>query len=87
MFRRVNEALELNGMTRAELARELKLTPSALSMKLNGKANLTLREANAIKHILNIDLPLEEIFNEHLHNARLYGGVPQARRYSNMGQA
>lgn len=39
-------------------------TVSTMSMKLTGKAPLTLKEAVAIKDILDSDLPLEELFKE-----------------------
>ncbi|NSG75587.1 XRE family transcriptional regulator [Anaerostipes hadrus] len=39
-------------------------TVSTLSLKLNGKAPLTFKEAVTIKNILKSDLPLEELFEE-----------------------
>lgn len=59
---------------RAEMARKnisitmiandprIRRTVGTMSMKLNGKADLLLREALAIKEILGVDTPIEILF-------------------------
>lgn len=63
MFINVDVKLTRNGMTRGDLAKALNLTPSTVSLKLNGKAILTLNEAKKIKQILKTNIPLEDLFD------------------------
>lgn len=51
--RRLHELLNANG---------IKISLSQLSMKLSGKYNLTLPEADAIRGVLEVDIPLEILF-------------------------
>jgi cyanate lyase len=46
------------------LAKVLGRSLTTVSLKLNGKYPLTLREAKAIKNFLKVDMPLEELFEE-----------------------
>lgn len=62
MYKNVDMELERKGMTRGDLANALKLTPSTMSLKLNGKTTITLKEAKKIKEILEVDIPLEVLF-------------------------
>lgn len=40
------------------------MTIATLCNKLNGKSQFTFKEAKALKEILNVDIPLEELFEE-----------------------
>jgi transcriptional regulator with XRE-family HTH domain len=62
MFRNLDAELKRKGMTRGDLAKAMNITPSTMSMKLNGKSGLTLKEALRIKDILNVDIPIEQLF-------------------------
>lgn len=64
MFNNVNAELRRKGMTQGDLAKAMNLAPSTMSMKLSGKAKLTLREAYEIKRILDVDFPIELLFQE-----------------------
>lgn len=62
MFRNLEAELARCNLTKRELASKLGCTPSTLSLKLNGKAPLSLKEAAKIKSIIGVDMPLEELF-------------------------
>ncbi|NCB52868.1 MAG: XRE family transcriptional regulator [Clostridia bacterium] len=62
MFRNLDAELKRKGMTRGDLAKAMNITPSTMSMKLNGKSGLTLNEAMRIKAILDVDIPIEQLF-------------------------
>ena len=62
MYRNLDAELKRKGMTRGELAKRMSITASTMSMKLNGKSDITLKEAMQIKGIINVDIPLEELF-------------------------
>ena len=62
MFRNLDAELKRKGMTRGDLAKAMNITPSTMSMKLNGKSGLTLNEALRIKGILEVDIPIEQLF-------------------------
>lgn len=64
MFKNVDAELKRNGMTRGDLANALRLAPSTMSLKLNGKSIITLEEAKKIKEILGVDIPLEVLFEK-----------------------
>lgn len=64
MYRYVEAALKLKNMTQGDLARLLNITPSTLSLKLNGKSPLTLNEAKEIKRVLEVEQPLDTLFEE-----------------------
>ena len=40
----------------------VKISLSQLSMKLSGKYNLTLPEADAIRAVIDVDIPLDVLF-------------------------
>lgn len=63
MFKNLDAELKRSGMTRGDLAKALNLASSTMSLKLNGKAIITLSEAKKIKKILNVDMPIEELFS------------------------
>lgn len=62
MFRNLSAEMARQGHTIGKLANALGITPGTLSQKLNGKSELTLRQAADIKRILQVDLPLEVLF-------------------------
>lgn len=62
MFRNLNAEMARNGITGEYLARKLGITQTTLSLKLNGKSELSLKQAAEIKSILGVDLPLEVLF-------------------------
>lgn len=62
MFCNLNAEMRRKGITGARLAQLLGMTPTTLSMKLNGKSELSLRQAAQIKEILEVDIPLEVLF-------------------------
>ncbi|MDU1115291.1 MAG: helix-turn-helix transcriptional regulator [Clostridium butyricum] len=62
MYNNLEAELKRKKILRKDLAEGLNLTISTVSQKLNGKANLTLPEALAIKKFLKVDIPLEKLF-------------------------
>lgn len=62
MYRNLEAELARQGITKTDVAKELGITLGTLSLKLNGKYKLTLPEAIKIKKILNVDLPIEYLF-------------------------
>lgn len=62
MFRNLEAELARSGLTKRDVALKLGCTPSTLSLKLNGKAPLSLLEAAKIKQIIGVDMALEELF-------------------------
>ena len=63
MYPNLNAEIARKGIVRKEIAEGLGISPSTLSLKLNGKAIVTLREAATIKRILNVNMPIEELFS------------------------
>lgn len=51
-------------ITQAQLAKELGITATTLSLKLNGKSNLSLKECVKIKQILGTDESVDYLFAE-----------------------
>lgn len=62
MFCNLNAEMARKKVTISYLAEQLDITPTTLSMKLNGKSELSLKQAFQIKHILGVDIPLEVLF-------------------------
>ena len=62
MYSNVEAELRRKGITRAILAERLGLTPSTVSTKMNRKTEFTLAEAKEIKHMLRVDIPIDELF-------------------------
>ncbi len=62
MFGNLNAEMARHRITNAYLAKKLGITQSTLSLKLNGKAELSLKQAVQIKTILGVDIPLEILF-------------------------
>ena len=75
MYPNVRAEIERAGLTLGAVAEELGITPSTFSQKMTGKYQFTVAEARQIKAIivrakkakgitLNIDLPLDVLFEE-----------------------
>jgi DNA-binding XRE family transcriptional regulator len=64
MYPNLNAELARKNVTNAELAKVLGLAPGTVSQKRNGAFYFTFKEAVAIKKHLNVDMPLEELFEE-----------------------
>lgn len=64
MYRNLDAELKRKDITRGELAKKMNLTPSTMSLKLNGKSDISLKEAMQIKSIIGVDIPIEELFRE-----------------------
>ncbi len=62
MYDTLEAELRRRKIRRKDLAEQLDLTIGTISLKLNGKAPITLGEANTIKKILGVQMPLEELF-------------------------
>lgn len=62
MYRNLDAEMKRNNITRGNLASALHITASTMSLKLNGKSNISLKEAAAIKKIVGTEMPLEELF-------------------------
>lgn len=64
MYRNVRAEMARRGIRLEDLANSLGVTVSTMSLKLNGKAPLTLSEAKRVKMCLGVDMPLEDLFEE-----------------------
>ncbi len=64
MYPNCKAELARQDITLEKLAKVLGLALTTVSLKLNGRYPLTLREAKAIKNFLNVDIPLEILFEE-----------------------
>lgn len=56
MYRNLEAEMARAGITQGQLAKELGITPTTLSLKLNGKSNLSLRECVKIKRFRVLQL-------------------------------
>lgn len=62
MFPNLDAEMARKRITRASLAEKLHKTPTTLSLKLNGKAPITLSECMEIKEALETDCSIEYLF-------------------------
>ena len=62
MFPNLDAEMARNKITRGALAGVLHMTPSTLSMKLNGKATLTLPECIRIRDAVDKKLDIDYLF-------------------------
>lgn len=62
MYMNVKAEMKRRNVTLDELSKVLDMRIATLSLKLNGKSPITLKEAKAIKDYLDIEMPLEELF-------------------------
>lgn len=62
MFPNLDAEMARKKITRAELAEKIHKTPTTLSLKLNGKAPITLSECIEIKNAVNPECSVEYLF-------------------------
>ena len=62
MYRVLEAEMVLNDVKRQDLADELDLTLATVSLKLNGKAPITMKEARLIKQRVGTTKTLDELF-------------------------
>lgn len=62
MFPNLNAELARKKITQTMLAEKIHRTPTTLSLKLNGKAPITLRECMEIKEAIESDCTLDYLF-------------------------
>lgn len=63
MFPNLDAEMARKKITRARLAKILKRTPTTLSLKLNGKAPITLEECLEIKKAIGTEKSIEYLFS------------------------
>ena len=66
MYRNLDAELKRRDITRGELAKKMDMSPTTMSLKLNGKSEISLKEAMQIKNIIGVDIPIEELFRENV---------------------
>lgn len=64
MYKNLEAEMARAGFTRFRLSKELGITPTTLSLKLNGKSNLSLKECVKIKKILGTNKTVDYLFEE-----------------------
>jgi len=69
MFPNLNAELSRKNVTLTDLAEALDCTVATACDKKNGKRPFTLAEAKAVKNFLQVDIPLEELFEERSEEA------------------
>lgn len=62
MYPEIRAEMARNKISLDTIANSLECTVSTASLKLNGKAPITLKEAIIIKRVIKSDLPIEELF-------------------------
>jgi len=62
MYPNVEAEMARARMTRTKMARQMGITLGTLSLKLSGNSDFTFPEA--IKKLLKVDIPIEELFEE-----------------------
>lgn len=62
MYPNLDAEMARRKITRQTLAKELCITPSTLSFKLNGKAVLTLAECIEIRNVIDPKLSIDYLF-------------------------
>lgn len=65
MYRNAKAEMVRAGLTLADLSENLGGTVTTWSLKLNGKAPITVDEAKRFKKFVKSDLPLEELFKKY----------------------
>lgn len=63
MYSNLEAELRRQRITRHNLAKMLNMSVSTLSLKLNGKSDISIRLALEIKSLLGVDLPLDTLFS------------------------
>lgn len=64
MYPNLRAELSRKKITLEKLGKALGLAISTVSQKLNGKYPITLDEAKKIKSLLDVDIPIETLFEE-----------------------
>ena len=64
MYPNLNAERARKGITLDTLADALGVTVGTVSLKLSGKAPITVAEAKVIKATIGVDMPLDELFSE-----------------------
>lgn len=64
MFPNLNAERARKGVTLEDLAKVLNIRTATMCEKLNGKYPITLDEAIKIKSYLEVDMPLDKLFEE-----------------------
>lgn len=62
MYPNLRAEIARKNMTLEPIAKALDITVPTLSQKFNGKYPITLNEAKKIKEFLNLDIPIEVLF-------------------------
>lgn len=62
MFPNLDAEMARRKITRASLAKKIHKAPTTLSLKLNGKAPITLAECVEIKEAIESDLSIDYLF-------------------------
>lgn len=65
MYRNAKAEMVRAGLTLADVSQNLGGTVGTWSLKLNGKAPITVNEAKAFKKLVKTDKSLEELFEEY----------------------
>lgn len=63
VFNNLDAEMSRKRITQEELAIRIGINPSTLSQKMTGKREFSLTEAKKIKHVLEVDIPIEELFS------------------------
>lgn len=64
MYSNLDAEMARSKITRAHLAEKLGITPTTLSLKLNGKSGLSLKECVRIKQVLGTKETIDYLFAE-----------------------
>jgi plasmid maintenance system antidote protein VapI len=66
MYKNLKAELVRNDITNIEVAKRLSIKPGTASLKINGKAKLSLNEAFSLQNLIyeksGITIPIEELF-------------------------
>ncbi len=64
MYPNLEAELKRKGLKRIDLAQHLNMAQSTLADKMQGRSPFSVQNAVDIKKFLNLDMPLEELFEE-----------------------
>ena len=64
MYPNLRAEMARNKINNGDLGEAIGWAPSTTSLKLNGRAPITLDEAKKIKQVVKTDLPIEDLFEE-----------------------
>lgn len=62
MYPNLRAELARKGWTAAYLGSLLEISPSNMSMRMNGKMEFSLSEALSIRNLLGVDMTIDELF-------------------------